>query len=61
MGLLPRPDNAAIDSWWLIPAETIETMLQVMGFTKTTVTYYQQLNWPSQIWSPHYTVVGERP
>jgi hypothetical protein len=61
MGLLPRPDNSAIDSWWLIPAETIETMLQVMGFTKTTITYYQQLNWSSQIWSPHYTVVGERP
>jgi O-methyltransferase len=61
MALLPSPDNAAIDSWWNIPAETIATMLQVMGFTNTQISYYQQLNWPTQKWVSHYTVVGEKP
>jgi len=61
MALVPSPDNGAIDSWWNIPAETVATMLQVMGFVKTNITYYQQLNHAAQQWVPHYTVVGERP
>ena len=55
---MPSPDNGAIDSWWNIPAETVATMLQVMGFVKTNITYYQQLNHAAQQWVPHYTVVG---
>jgi len=61
MALMPSPNDSNSDCWWVIPPVTVATMLQVLGFTKTTVAEHQQFQWPTKRWIPCYTVVAERP
>jgi O-methyltransferase len=61
MVLRPTMQNTITDSWWTIPSETISTILQVLGFTKTVVTETPNYFVGAKDPMPSYTVAAERP
>lgn len=61
MTLIPSPQNASLDLWFLLSPKLIIQLLQVIGFPNIAIYTHNQLyiqGGGSSV--PHYTIIGER-
>ncbi|WP_286224563.1 class I SAM-dependent methyltransferase [Polynucleobacter sp. HIN6] len=61
MTLIPSPQNASLDLWFLLSPKLIIQLLQVIGFQNISIYTHNQLYVQGGgNLVPHYTIVGER-
>jgi O-methyltransferase len=57
---LPHAGLAQVHTWWEFTPRYFQSVLEVLGFPQTTVTYHDQWSETNQAAVPMFTVVGRR-